>query len=193
MRDSAASPQEWELAGWCWLIGVKCDYDCDWNWRQRSGSRSSRKERCLARAYGATSSRPTTGPTRWPRSASSPGLLGPGLPHRGGTPAPSHPRGLAESTCAHYSYTHSVWHNRLGIPQSAIGNQAMTMTGQSQWSRVGLRCPTDVMTGNCSLDRSLTGGQAGRQASRTAAVLLDRAHRTMRLSRLLRTISYARS
>lgn len=44
------------------VIGVKCDYDCDWNWRQRSGSRSSRKERCLARAYGATSSRPTTGP-----------------------------------------------------------------------------------------------------------------------------------
>lgn len=33
--------------------------------------------------------------------------------------APSHPRGLAESTGPHYSYTYSVWHNRLGIPQSA--------------------------------------------------------------------------
>lgn len=45
-------PTEWEeLAGWCWLLGVNCDCDCDWNWRQRSGSRSSRKERCLARAY----------------------------------------------------------------------------------------------------------------------------------------------
>lgn len=87
-----------------------------------------------------------------------------------------HPRGIAESTGAHYSYTYSVWHNRLGIPQSATANQAMTMAGQSQGSRVGLRWPTDVMTGNCSLDRSLTGGRAGRQASRTAAVLLDRAH-----------------
>lgn len=50
MLDSAASPQNWELAGWCWLLGVNWDCDCNWNWRQRSGSRSSRKERCLARA-----------------------------------------------------------------------------------------------------------------------------------------------
>ena len=76
MRDSAAFPTEWELAGWCWLIAVNCDCDCDWNWRQRSGSRSSRKERCLARAYGATSSWPTTGLTGQTRAGHSAHQLG---------------------------------------------------------------------------------------------------------------------
>jgi hypothetical protein len=55
MRDLSRFPTGWKLAGWCWLIsiGVNCVriVIAIWNWRQRSGSRSSRKERCLARAF----------------------------------------------------------------------------------------------------------------------------------------------
>lgn len=107
------------------LIGVNCCVAIvimiairfDWNWRQRSGS--SRKERCLARAYGATSqlkSRPTTGLTGWPRRRSS--VLGPPgcLVDVGGRGEGCHifcsipiHRGLAEPAGAEYSYTYSVF------------------------------------------------------------------------------------
>lgn len=107
-------PTDWELAGWCWLIGVNCGCDCDW----KTGANdpdpdpAGRSGALPVRACGATSSRPATGLTPGRAGHCSPAcwtrLPRRGPRRRGAHPAPSHLRGLADPAGAHYSYTYSV-------------------------------------------------------------------------------------